>query len=226
MTKTNLSVLKEVLLSFGAKEVEEYKALKDVERENTEALDSFIEKEEKKQKTLIYKATKTLPRRIAVAFAAVLITFCMLMSVSAIRTPVVNFFVKTYEEFTHFIGVPSGETVPETIETVYIPKYMEENGYIEIDKINGVLNSTIFWIYNDLMIDFSQYVIGTNTALDTEGAVYGTKYLNDIPLFFVLKNNMYTVSWTQHGYVYELGCPESLGWQEIEKIISSIEPVE
>ena len=44
-------------------------------------------------------------------------------------------------------------------------------------------------------------------------------------VYYMLKNNRYTIRWIYDEYSFMLSCPESLEWEEIEKIIMSVEKV-
>lgn len=42
----------------------------------------------------------------------------------------------------------------------------------------------------------------------------------------MLKNNNYDIKWLTNEYSFDLICPDSLDWQEIENIIKSLHSVE
>ena len=133
MTNTELATLKKALLIVGLEEVNKYKSIPDEEFEFSNEFEQKIKEINKKRKSLLYKATKTVPRRVALVFAAVIMTFCLMMTISAIRIPVVNFFVNVYEEFIGLFFEEEDNTyIPESIEKVYQPSYMIE-GYDKVD---------------------------------------------------------------------------------------------
>ena len=99
MTNYEIDILKKALLKVERKELNRFRNLPNQEVEFSEEFENSIQKLAKKRKTFFWQATKTVPRRIIVVFVAAIITFCMMMSISAIRTPVVNFFINVYEDF-------------------------------------------------------------------------------------------------------------------------------
>ena len=60
---------------------------------------------------------------------------------------------------------------------------------------------------------------------DNENSGYSTTQLGELKIYYLDKDGMYTVRWLSSGYSFTLFCPESLGWDEIEKIILSIDEV-
>ena len=60
---------------------------------------------------------------------------------------------------------------------------------------------------------------------DNENSGYSTTQLEELKIYYLVKDEMYTVRWLSDGYSFMLYCPGSLGWEEIEKIILSIEEV-
>ena len=138
MTKAELSVLKNALLIVGLEEVQAYKNLPDEEFEFSNEFEQKIKEINKKRKSLLHRATKTIPRRVALVAAAIIITFCLMMTISAIRIPVVNFFVNVYEEFIGLFFEEEEEdfNIPTTIEQIYLPTYMA-NGYIMLNTADS-----------------------------------------------------------------------------------------
>ena len=136
MTNYEIDILKKALLRVEQKELKYLKNLPDENMQLSTEFENNIHKLAKKRKTFIWQATKTIPRKIAVVFVAAIITFCMMMSISAIRVPVINFFINIYEDFIS-IFVEDDETIdiPDNIEVVYKPSYVID-GYSEISSSN------------------------------------------------------------------------------------------
>ena len=66
-------------------------------------------------------------RRVAGLAAALLVAFGCSMTISAVRTPFVNFAMNIYDKFTEFFFDKSDiEKAPSTIETVYTLGYVPE----------------------------------------------------------------------------------------------------
>lgn len=172
---------------------------------------------------------KYYPKKIAlILVAALTICFLIMFTVSAqIRTAVIDFFVEVYETFaTIFIQKDDDVITPSKIETEYKLTYFEENGFKQVDKTNSSVRIFTVWLKDDSNLNFSQSVIDNNyITSDVEGTSYEITYIGEQEVFYIVKNNKYFVKWLAHGYSFNLRCSESLGWKEIEKIITSLEPI-
>ena len=181
---------------------------------------------------LIYgrtKEKKRLPKRITLILVATLtICFLIMFTVSAqVRSAVVDFFVEVYETFaSFFIEDNDINENPTTIEIKYETSYFKENSYEKTNQIESKFKIVENWSKNNSTIYFSQYIIETNGIfLDTEDTSYQIKYIGEQKIYYTVKNNIYFIKWLAYGYSFNLRCDESLGWEEIEKIITSLEPV-
>ena len=174
---------------------------------------------------------KSYPKKVALILVATLtICFLIMFSISAqIRTAVMDFFVEVYETFATFFIHNDEETKnPTTIEVHYKPNHFEKNGYIEIEneKIITPMRTLTSWSRNGRYVYFSQCIIDENDIrLDTEQTQYEITYVEEQKVYYKTKNNICTIKWLAHGYSFNLRCDESLGWEEIEKIITSLEPI-
>lgn len=181
---------------------------------------------------LIYgrtKEKKRLPKRITLILVATLtICFLIMFTVSAqVRSAVVDFFVEVYETFaSFFIEYDYAIENPKTIETKYQPTYFKKSGYQKSKQTNTNLKIIECWTKNDTVIDFSQYIISnSDITLDVEDTYYEIRYIGEQKIYYTIKNNIYFAKWLEYGYSFNIRCDESLGWEEIEKIITSLEPV-
>lgn len=172
---------------------------------------------------------KFYPKKIAlILVAALTICFLIMFTVSAqLRTAVIDFFVEVYETFTTiFIQEDKKIEYSSTIETQYNSKYFVENEYKEVEKSNTTLHVITVWSKDDITVKFSQYIIDENDITsDIEDTSYSVIYVNDIQVYHKVKNNIHSIKWIDNGYSFYINCDESLSWEEIEKIITSLEPV-
>ncbi len=181
---------------------------------------------------LIYgrtKEKKRLPKRITLILVATLtICFLIMFTVSAqVRTAVVDFFVEIYETFAaFFIEDNDINENPTTMKTIYEPSYLHNHQFEKIKQDNGKISVFTVWSKDDFDINFSQHVVmNSDITLDAENTSYETTYIGEQKVYYTIKNNIYFVKWLEYGYSFNLSCDESLGWEEIEKIIISLEPV-
>jgi len=172
---------------------------------------------------------KYYPKKIALILVAALTAcFLIMFSISAqIRTAVVDFFIEVYETFaSFFIENDANNENPKTIETRYQPSYFHENDYTQINEFASLVKNISIWSKSSTTLEFTQYVIETNSVfLDTEDISYEVRYIGEQKIYYKIKNNIYTVKWLAYGYSFNLRCDESLDWEEIEKIITSLKPV-
>lgn len=229
----------------------EIKEIEEIDYSAVSASDTF--KERIKSTVSSTKSTKkhSAKRITLILVAAILVSLSIMFAVSAeIRQAVADFFVNIHETFTEFFitkeneldyNVPSKDSeanadipdktppstsFPMTIEVEYRPTYIEENNLIQLK--HAVHSKSVFtvWSNGTEIIDLSQR-ISTNSVIvfDTENADHQVKYIDGLKVYYVLKNNVYFVHWLQYGYYFSLSADESLGWEEVEKIVLSIEPV-
>lgn len=225
MTKVEIDILKKALFIIGREEVEAYKALPDEDVVFSKEFEDNVRAINKRRKSLFYKATKTVSRRIAVVLIAAVITFTMMMSVSAIRTPILNFVIKTYDSFISiFVEKDEEIKLPTSIEHMYLPAFLPE-GYIEISSENNEINAKSIWMNKNAIIILSQNVISEDSkiVIDNQDADYQTTMIDKNEIYYYSKNGFYTMYWSDGYYIFTLTCPEDITIGEIEKIIGSME---
>ncbi len=168
---------------------------------------------------------KRYPKRAAIVLAAILVCLTMMMSISAIRVRIIDFVVNIYEKFICLSVEEPSENYPKTIEKIYQPTYTPL-GYNETTKYAQTLTiETILENSNSKIYFYQNTILGNELFFDNENSGYSTTQLEDFKIYYLGKDGMYTVRWLSNGYSFTLFCPESLGWDEIEKIILSVEEV-
>ena len=243
MTNVELTTLKKALLIIGLEEVNKYKNSTDEDVAFSNEFEEAISNINKKRKSIIHRATKTVPRRIAFVFIAAVITFCLLMSISAIRRPVLNFFVNIYDNFIEVVfdedeTAVSSETnesnqtveddyevyVPEVIEKVYLPSYMIE-GYSLVDFLQFEDIAETYWDDGYNLIILYQEIMEEEFRinLDNIGSGYTKATIDNKIIYYIINKGEYMLLWTDGSYMYTLILPEDIPMTEIEKIITSME---
>lgn len=202
----------------------------------------------KKIKNIITaKSKKSLsPKKVVVILvAAILASLSIMFSVSAqLRQRAVDFFVEIYDTFAELVIIdkndevtntentdssktdssePQQSSYPTSIETVYLPSYINSNNFFELDMVVNTFMTMGVWSNGEAIIDLTQSVVDSTTSLDIENANHEVDYIGDKKVYFTLKNGIYTVSWLEYGYLFVMTCDEHLGWDEVEKIVSSLE---
>lgn len=230
MTKNQIKLLKEALLEEDIREMAIIDALPDEEIVFSEKYKKEMQKLLNKHKKYTRNANRFIPKRLAGVLAAILITLTLMMSISAIREPVVKFIVNVYESFISiFVEEDEGYVSPETIENVILPAYITD-GYISNGTVKQLKLSTTTWKNSEnKFIQLKQCIIEDNflTFLDNQNLTYSPLISKlNIDLYYADKNGYLNITWTDNVYIYNLLCPNTIEITEIEKIIESMEIVE
>lgn len=230
----------------------EIKGIEEIDYSAVNVSDAFKERIKRTVADDSRSSKKNGAKRITlILVAAILVSLSVMFAVSAeIRQAVADFFVNVHDTFTEFFITkeneldysttsngsetnddslnesPPSTSFPITIETKYIPTYINENSFTQLDQAISPVSVFTVWSNGTEIVDLSQNTIVNNdTVIDAEDAEHQVKYINGLKVYFMLKNNIYFVHWVQYGYSFGLSADESLGWHEVEKIILSIEPV-
>lgn len=223
MTSYEVDILKKALLKAERKEVERFKKLPCEDVTFSEEFENSIEKLAKKRKSFAWQATKTVPRRIAVALIAAIITFCLMMSISAVRETVVNFFVNVSDEFIHIIikGDDSGN-IPDRIEEPILPSHIPEGYTLEESKNYGNMAVSIWLNENGNYFALEQKVLSGNSDIHIDKIDFQTEKLGNVTLYYGSKNGTYLIMWSTEYYTFTIVCPDSIPFDEIKTVISSM----
>lgn len=224
MTKAETDILKKALFIAGRQEIEAYKALPDEEVLFSKEFEEKVRAINKRRKSLFYKATKTVPRRIAVILIAAIIAITMVVSVSAICIPpVLSFLVDIHDTFINISFEGTAPDTPTNIEHMYVPSYIPD-GYIEIESENYNKSATSIWMKDSDMIILTQNTIseGTQISIDNEGVDYKTIWINTNKIYYYNKDGYYYMIWDDRGYIYTLTYPENIPLDEIRVLITSM----
>ena len=175
------------------------------------------------QKRSCWKYVNTVGKRIAMIAVVIALAFGLSMSVSAVREPVVKFFVHIYERFVEFFYDDDVVTkAPDTIETVYTLGYVPEGYELESCNIADIVTRMV-WV-NDAgeKIVFSQKVLTANDLIDYENADYEIVYLKETKILFVRKNNKKSYYWNSEEYFFTLIFPIEMSEEGCSASIESI----
>ena len=226
MSTTDKAIFKKSLLECTLQEIREieamdYSAIKADDAFKSRILSVIDDAKRENDKTRSRRVTLSL-------IAAIIICFSIILSVSArVRTAIASFFVEIYDSFAVFFidGKDNSEDLIP-IETVYEPAYFKEEGYEQISQNKTDFKIFTVWEKDEFTINFSQYITDSNyITSDAEELDYEITYIGERKVYYSTKNDMYSIKWLEHDYSFHLRCKASLEWTEIEKIISSLEPI-
>lgn len=225
MTNYEVNILKKALLKIEQNELNYFKNLPDKNAQFSEGFENNIHKLAKKRKSFFWQATKTVPRKIAVVFVAAIITLCLIMSISAIRIPVINFFINVYEDFISiFVDEEESYIKPQQIETIALPSYIVDGYSLEDSQNYGQDAESIWFNTNGDVIILTQHILENEfqSFIDNKNLDFQTEDANGLTLYFVAKNQYYQIFWAKNGYLFSLNCAESISFNNIKEMISSI----
>lgn len=168
------------------------------------------------------KRTISFRRRIVIGLITALLIVSTMFSVSAVRKPIIEFFVEIFDEFIHIFA---DEEIEPSNNSYYVPEWLPD-GYAEKEKMIQDACKSHIWINGENKITFSQYFDNTMDAyLDNEDSDYTTQDISIYTVHYTLKNGVYLCIWANDEYTFMLKCPESVGWDNVVKIISSMQEV-
>lgn len=221
MTNSQIEVLKIALLNV---EREELRLLDSLTSEKYE----FSDEHKARMKRMVDKyehSNKTMPKKLSIILVAAILAITLIMSISAIRIPVVNFFVEIYESFIS-IFVDSNETNDTSvIQEIYTPQYIPEN-YQNSQNFSNDYEIQTTWLntIDGKIIKINQRKLSDSQSyIDFENSNYNEMMIDQQKVYYMIRNNTIMVVWCNEQYFFMISCPEKLGLEEIEKIICSME---
>ena len=221
MTNSQIEVLKIALLNV---EREELKLLDSLPDENYE----FSDEHKTRMKRIVDKydrSNKTMPKKLSIILVAAILAITLIMSISAIRIPVINFFVEIYESFISIFVDSDGANDATKTQEIYTPKYIPEH-YQQSQNFSDDYNIQTTWknTADNSEIIINQCKLSTSQSyIDFENSDYIEYVISEQKFYYVVKNGNITFLWHCEQYLFTLSCPETLGLEEIEKIICSME---
>lgn len=177
----------------------------------------------KRQKQSYWKYVNTVGKRVAVFAVVLILTFALSMSVSAVRKPIVEFFVNVYEKFVEFFyDEDDVARAPETIETVYTLGYVPEEYELAREEIGDLVTHFVWTNEIDDQITFSQGLLGGYSLMDNESSNYKIYYMGDMSVACLEKENNKYYYWYTEDYRFTLHISREVSYESVQEIINSI----
>ena len=163
-----------------------------------------------------------LAKRIALIALTVALAATSLMSVEAIRVPVLRFFTEIHETFTRIVfGAESEETpLPEEIQQIYVPAYIPEGFTLDFEMTDP---SMVILSYTNGVdyFDWNQYCSDAALHVDTEGTTLEEMNLDDLTYLYYEKRGVRHLIWEANGYVFT--CDGTLSKDTLIEMAKSIQ---
>lgn len=162
----------------------------------------------------------------ACIIASMVICASLTCNVEAFRVPILDFFVKIYESFSSiFVIGDNGVSVPDHIETQYLPSLVPDGYQIEHQNINAIHVQTIYSKIGEPNIVFMQQTIQkAHRALDTEGAELVDILIGTQTGQYCITEKRIIISWMFDNYHFHLSVPNIFSLEEAVRIAESIAP--
>ena len=171
----------------------------------------------------------TVPRlgfrkSVAVALLTSLILITGLLSVTATRNAVAEWFINVYENFTEIFSVRRDvPTAPDSIETVYSPTKLPD-GYILLEEY--LVQSEVKRTWKNAKgerIFFIQTPLNSKTTFDNDESECESLQISDVKYFLVRKNGKICIYWNTKEYAFTLIVPETVTMEQYFDILSSVQ---
>ena len=227
MTNNQIALIKEALLEEELAEMAVIDTLPDEEIAFTEKYKIKMQKLLSKHKKRTHNTDRFIPKRLVGVLVAILITLALMMSISAIRKPIVKFIVNVYDSFISIsVEEDEGSTPPKTIKQIYMPSYKIDGFHIHSTNNQSTISITIWTNNNNVFISLEQSIISDEIFLDYETANFTKIKLNSYETYYIEKNNNYCFIWSDGEYIFKMIFPNIIEFSEIEKVIESMEAAE
>ena len=164
------------------------------------------------QRKPYYKYTNTRAKKAVLALAAAFILMITtVFSVSALREPVVKFFIEVYELFSSvfFEKTPQEESIPTTLEQIYLPTYIPD-GY-SLDEASSIeMSGQVSFRYygNNEILEYKQFLLDSaGFTINTEGIVYEDILVGEYKGIYCSNLGSQTILWANDQYGFSLAGP-------------------
>lgn len=162
-------------------------------------------------------------KRIVALAAALIVLFAGIMSVGAVREPVVNFIVKTYEGFKRVLF--SGDSLTE-IDHVYAFAEVPE-GFVETQRISNKEMNLVRYENREIgaVIVISQSITTDYSfSLDSENGEIKTFDTNgkEVKIYCAESQTLYSAFWVEDTYIMELTYSGETDTSELLRLINTI----
>ncbi len=163
-------------------------------------------------------------RVVKIILISALILSLMLSAFACI--PIIKKYIIQRNESDYSVSInpdikeDKNEIVRTTIETAYIPSYIPE-GYVEIQSTNDEFTVSFLWMNETDVITYDQWGNGGSYSFDAQ-AEYTTAKIGGYTVKYSIKHGCKNMFWEYDGYIFIFTCPDTIGFDEVERIIQSV----
>lgn len=188
--------------------------------------ESKMQKLIKDQKKSYYILINTVSKRVACVIIAVLVSLAVMMSVDAIREPVIRYIIKVFEDHSEVYFREESDITPETFEA-YSPTYIPK-GYKMVNQ-----EGTAEYLYNNITymdeagnkIEFQQDIATGHMGINTEGVETEKIHVNNLEAIYCENLDICFILLADNDYSFFISCQSNdVNKDDIIKIAESIKP--
>ncbi len=176
----------------------------------------------RKQTPRWYRYFNTLGKRVAVFALAILMTFGVSMSITAVRKPIVQFFVRAYDSVIElFFASEDTEKAPERIETLYTLSRLPENSEWLTQFVNEK-DVTTTWANDDVNLTLIQTTLETRLFVNEDFADFQICDIAGKRVAVIEKFGVSLYLWNTEEYAFHLVVKGFLSAKDVEETIRSL----
>ena len=169
-----------------------------------------------------YRYFNTVGKRVAVIALALLITCSISMSVTAIRKPIVNFLIHTYDSVIElFFASEDIEEAPERIEKLYTFSVLPENSEWLTQFINEK-DVTTTWANDDVNLTLIQTTLDAKLFVNEDFAEFQICDMAGMRVAVIEKFGVSLYLWNTEEYAFHLVVKGYLPSEDIGNLMRSL----
>lgn len=170
-------------------------------------------------------------RWTVIVAAAILASIIVIFAVASRSCSAkVDFKMSMHEKYADlYITGDNLALMKKEIKESYTSPFFEQEGFVHAHyPSRGIVSVKTVWERDDLEkeIILTQLPAYNYCAcVDIEDVPWETKYISDKKVMSRLKLGVYMTIWIEDGYVFNLIVPKELGWESVEEIVKTMQPI-
>lgn len=181
----------------------------EIEWEFSEKFENSMNKLIKKNNTIKISTRRNIRKGLLAAIVAIIVLFTGLMSVTATRTPFIEFVKKVFSQYNEITLSENSMSPVERIETEYtltdLPDDFEMTEYQKDDLV--VMSKWENQTGEEIVL--FQEILDPNLSIDTEHN-FQELNINGFEAYLMIAENNSVLSWTNGYYWFTLNVPNDL----------------
>ena len=219
MTKRQLFLVRKALRCIEAAEIARLDAGPAVEwvptQKYTAAMQKLLAQDKKRARSLFYG----VKRRTIVGLIAAIIALLLTATACVFHREIKDFFIQVTEKGTDF------ETTTDDWDGTYYEMKWVPEGYAPAVSNASPLMTMTTWEKDEYEIVLTQAHAPGVITLNTEEESYRVDRIDGMEVFSTCTRQRRFLVWKSSGVSFSMSCPESIPWEDIDRMIRSIVPI-